>query len=383
MSDRGRRLAWAFGPLVALGVPLALRAIGSAVDARLHRVFESRPAVPAPPGLPYADLHADPLLWDRDLLAEGRRGHVDLPRLLRGGVGLQVFSVVASAPLGINIHRNRSAAPDLVTLLQVAQWRAPAVWFSRKARALDRARRLSQAARDSGGRLVLVRAKDELEAALAAAPQARPVAALLSLEGASALEGSPENVAVLHEAGFRVLSFSHFTDTEFGGSAHGQDKGGLTAAGRAALGEMARLGMVLDLAHASPRLFDEALSAWKGPVLVSHTGVRGTCDNPRNLTDAQLRAVARRGGLIGVGFWPHAVCGRDSASAVRAILHAVRVAGADSVALGSDFDGAVGQPFDATGLPRLAAELALAGLPAPAVVAVMGGNARRFFLRSL
>ncbi|MGS7457371.1 membrane dipeptidase, partial [Mycobacterium tuberculosis] len=82
------------------------------------------------------------------------------------------------------------------------------------------------------------------------------------------------------------------------------------------------------------------------PVVVSHTGVRGTCDNQRNLSDEQLRAIAKTGGVIGIGFWDTAVCGEDARSIARAVRHAANVIGSDAVALGSDFDGAVKVPFD-------------------------------------
>ncbi|MBI4345992.1 MAG: membrane dipeptidase [Elusimicrobia bacterium] len=378
---RSRTLA-AFG-LSALAFALALRAIEALADARVNRVLAPPSPAEAPPGLPYADLHASPTVWGRDLLAPSRRGHADLPRLRRGGVGLQVFSVVSQTPLGVNLRENKTGALDLLTVMGIAQWRSPRTWFDRKARALDGARRLGDAAERSAGGLVLVRRSSELGAALSRPPESRPVAAVLSLEGGAALEGNPANVRVLHDAGFRILSLSHFVDNEFGGSAHGEGRGGLTPTGKAVLAEMSRAGMILDLAHASERLFDDALASWRGPVVVSHAGPRALCDNPCNLTDSQLRAIAGRDGLVGVGFWPAATCGEDAAAAARALRHAVRIAGPDAVSLGSDFDGGVAQPFDARGLPALAAELARAGLSSSQIDRVMGGNLRRFLLRHL
>ena len=111
--------------------------------------------------------------------------------------------------------------------------------------------------------------------------------------------------------------------------------------------------------------------------MVSHTGVRGTCDNRRNLSDDQLRGIAATGGVVGIGFWDTAVCGSDVAAIVRAIGHAVAVTGPDHVALGSDFDGAVTTPFDARGYPLLTEGLLAAGLPEDTVAKVMGGNVRR------
>jgi microsomal dipeptidase-like Zn-dependent dipeptidase len=119
------------------------------------------------------------------------------------------------------------------------------------------------------------------------------------------------------------------------------------------------------------------------PVVVSHTGVRGTCDNQRNLSDAQLAAISSNGGIIGIGFWETAVCGADAHAIARAIAHAINVAGFEHVALGSDFDGAVTTPFDATGLPQITQAMLDAGLDQTAIEGVMGGNVRRMLKRAL
>jgi membrane dipeptidase len=119
------------------------------------------------------------------------------------------------------------------------------------------------------------------------------------------------------------------------------------------------------------------------PLVVSHTGVRGTCDNNRNLSDEQLRAIAVKGGLIGVGFWEAATCGKDAKAVARAIQHAVRVAGVDHIALGSDFDGAVSMPFDTTGLVLITEALLEEGFSESDVEKIMGGNLIRFLQENL
>jgi len=111
--------------------------------------------------------------------------------------------------------------------------------------------------------------------------------------------------------------------------------------------------------------------------------VKGTCDNVRNLSDDQLRRIAATGGVIGIGFWETAVCGPDERAIAAAIGHAVRVAGVDHVGLGSDFDGAVSTPFDASGLPRLTQALLQAGLSADEIAKVMGGNVARLLSEQL
>jgi membrane dipeptidase len=330
-----------------------------------------------------ADLHADTLLWDRDPLARARRGHVDVPRLLEGNVALQGFTVVTKTPRHLNIESNDDRSDD-VTLLAMAQRWPPATWHSLKARALHQAGRLHDAAARSAGRLSVVRSRSDLAAYLARRGADRNITAgFLGLEGAHALEGDLGNVDVLFGAGFRMVGLVHFFDNEFGGSAHGVAKGGLTAKGRELVRRLEERRMIVDLAHASPRTIGETLAIATRPVVVSHTGVKGTCDNVRNLDDDALRGVARTGGLVGIGYWETAVCGVGGAAVARAIRHATEVAGIDHVALGSDFDGAVAEPFDTAGLAEVTEALIAAGFTEREVEKIMGGNVFRVLAEAL
>ncbi|HEV2502395.1 MAG TPA: membrane dipeptidase [Mesorhizobium sp.] len=333
--------------------------------------------------LTVADLHADPLLWGRDLLARGTRGQVDIPRLDEGNVALQVFAVVSKSPRGLNIEHN-DGSTDNVTLLAIGQrWPISAI-FSLKQRALYQAARLNDMAVRSDGHFVIIRSKRDLRRFLDRRKvESGLVAGVLAIEGAQVLEGDPANVDVLFDAGFRMMSPAHFFDSEMGGSAHGVDKGGLTDKGREMVRRMEEKGMILDLAHASSATIDDALAISTRPVVVSHTGVKGTCDNNRNLSDEQLKALAARGGLIGIGYWETAVCGKDATAIAKAIQHTVGVAGIDHVALGSDFDGAVTMPFDTTGLVQITDALLAAGFSDPDTGKVMGGNEIRFLLENL
>ena len=141
--------------------------------------------------------------------------------------------------------------------------------------------------------------------------------------------------------------------------------------------------MVVDVAHASAATIDDVLSMAARPVVASHTGLRGVCDNARNLTDAHARGIAETGGVLGIGFWPTACGGDDVASIARSIRYAVDVAGVEHVGLGSDFDGAVAVPFDATGLVQLTDALLEAGVDDDAIAKVMGGNVRRVLAEGL
>jgi len=325
-----------------------------------------------------ADLHADTLLWGRDLLAHGRSGHVDLPRMLLGNVGLQTFSVVTQVPAGINYTRNASDAADIITPLVIAQRWPLRTWGSTLERALYQAGRLHGFAAGSNGQLQLIESGTDLERLLAARAGGQAVSGgLLAIEGAQSLEGELGNLDVLYKAGFRMLGLVHFFDNAVGGSVHGEHRSGLSEFGHAVLRRAEQLGMLIDVAHASTALVDDVLAQATRPVLSSHGGVRGTCDNHRNLSDAQVRAIAASGGVIGIGFWPRATCGEDVAAIMRALRYAVDLVGVDHVALGSDFDGAVQVPFDVSGLPLLTGALLQAGFTATDIEKLMGGNVLR------
>jgi membrane dipeptidase len=333
--------------------------------------------------LTVVDLHADSLLWGRDLLRRSGQGQVDVPRLIEGNVALQVFAASTKSPRHLNIERNDDRSDDVILLAVAAGW-PTATWRSLLARALHMGSRADAMARRSDGRLTLLRSRADLDRYLARrAIEPGITAGLLAIEGAHALDDDPANVEVVADAGFRMMSPAHFFDNAFGGSAHGVEKGGLTRAGREMIRRMEGRGMVLDLSHTSGPSIDDALAMSRRPVLVSHTGVRGVCDNARNLSDAQLRGVAETGGLVGIGFWPTACGGDDAAAIARSIRYAVDVAGAEHVGLGSDFDGAVPVPFDATGMVLITDALLDVGLDEDQVAKVMGGNALRVLAETL
>jgi microsomal dipeptidase-like Zn-dependent dipeptidase len=329
------------------------------------------------------DLHADSLLWGRDLLERGDRGHLDVPRMAEGNLAVQGFTVVTRTPRGANIDRNDDTT-DNVTLLALVQRWPPRTWGSLRERALYQAERLRGAAQRSGGALTLIRTSGDLDAFLERRAGRRDLAAgFLGLEGAQSLGGDPGGLDELYAAGYRMIAPVHFFDTAFAGSAHGVGKGGLTPAGRALVAGLEQRSMLLDLAHASEKTLDDALAVARRPVVVSHTGVKGTCDNPRNLSDAHLRGIARTGGVIGIGFWDTAVCGSGPDAIARAVRHAVAVAGIDHVGLGSDFDGAVSTPFDAAGLASLTEALIAEGFGDTDIARIMGKNAIRVLEEAL
>ncbi len=327
--------------------------------------------------LTVVDLHADSLLWGRDLIRRSGRAHVDVPRLIEGGIALQAMAVSTKVPRRANLERNDGDTDD-VTLLVLAQRWPRRTWGSLMARALHQAARLRSMADRSEGRLTLVETRADLDLYLVRR-SAEPAitAAFLTIEGAHTLEDDLANLDVLAAAGYRMVSPSHFFDTAFGGSAHGITKGGLTDAGRDLVSRMEATGLIVDVAHASSATIDDVLAIAARPVVASHTGIRAAADNNRNLPDDQVRSIAATGGLVGIGFWPTASGGDDAAAIARSVVAAIDLAGIGGVGLGSDFDGAVPVPFDATGMPLVTEALLAEGLSDDDVAAVMGGNALR------
>ncbi len=330
-----------------------------------------------------ADLHADSLLWGRNILEKSARGHVDVPRLIEGNVALQAFTIVSKTPRGLNIENNDDKS-DNVTLLALANLWPVKTWTSLKERALYQSRRLHEYAANSSGKLTLIKTKLDVENYLARRDKDQSITAgFLGLEGAQVLEGNAENVNAMFDAGYRMMAPTHFFDTEIGGSAHGLSKGGLTATGKDVIRRMEEKKMFVDLAHASAKTIDDVLAIATRPIFVSHTGVKGTCSNNRNLSDDQLRGIAKTGGVIGIGFWETAVCGTDATAIAKAIRHAVSVAGIDHVGLGSDNDGAVVAPFDITGVILITDALLSEGFNDEEIRKIMGSNVLRVLRENL
>jgi len=380
------RLAVAAGAVAAGALALTRPALDRAV-ARAERKHNPTPSQSSAPvsgrarelhsTLRVADLHADSLLFGRDLLVRGDRGHVDVPRMIEGRVALQVLSCAMKVPRHFNIERNEDSSDDVLAIAVASRW-PPRTWRSILARALHMAERARAFAARSGGIFRLIETRDALQAYLAERDADPTITAgLLSIEGATALDGDPANVDVVADAGFRMISPAHLTDTEFGGSAHGTVQGGLTGAGHVMVRRMEARRVILDLAHASSATIDDALEISTRPVVASHTGVKGVVDNARNLPDAQLIGVAATGGLVGIGFWPQACGGPGAADIARSIAYAVERIGPDHVALGSDWDGAVPVPFDAAHVDRLTDALLEVGLDEATIRAVMGENVLR------
>ena len=330
-----------------------------------------------------ADLHCDALLWDRDLAQKLDYAHLDFPRMQQANMGLQAFTIVTKSPKGQNFKQNSADAFDNITMLNFVQGQLPDKWFSLYKRAEYQARALQHYQGKFDGNFFLVKSRQDLKK-LIQLKQTDPevIGGFLGIEGAHCLEGNLDNVQNLYYEGVRMMAPTHFFDNELGGSAHGLSGAGLTDFGQEVIKEMNRLGIIIDLAHASPKMMDEILDQTTRPVLVSHTGVKGTKDSPRNLSDHHINRIAASGGLIGIGFFRGAIKG-EIEHIVEAMKYVRDLVGIEHVALGSDFDGAATTPIDVTGLPFIVQELMDQKFSDMEIRAIMGGNVKRFLMEQL
>ena len=326
--------------------------------------------------LTIADLHGDTLLWNRDLLERGTRGHIDLPRLQDGNVALQVFSSVSQTPAGQNYDSNEDT--DILWQLTIGQQQPPSSWFSPLGRTLFHGVKLDRAVAASDGALIAVRTRGDVARLLAARQAGRTVTgALFSVEGLQNIEGDFANLDRLYRAGVRMAGLVHFFDNPVAGSMHGVRKGGLTPLGRRVVTEMERRGMVVDIAHSSHQTVAEVLAMATRPVVSSHGGVQATCGENRNLSDEEIRGVARTGGVIGIGVWDAAVCGTEPRDTARAMRHVRDLVGIDHVGLGTDFDGAITAGYDVSRIALITQALIDEGFTDEEIAKAMGGNVLR------
>lgn len=386
-----RRIFWGLLGLIVLSAAAITIWGPGAVERRLNPVTMPEAGWPVSPEaealhrqLVIGDWHSDALLWDRNLLDLAGRGHVDVPRLVEGNVAVQVFTTVTKSPRGQNYSRNATEAPDNITPLFIGQLRPFSSWFSLKERALVQAAALRRAAERDPEALMLIRSAEDLQVLLEARQNgAQTVGAILGTEGGHPLEGNIANLQVLYGAGFRLIGLTHFFDNELGGSLHGQGGTGLTDFGREVIAGMMARRMVIDLAHAGPQLVRDVLAIPGTRPILSHTGIHGQCATPRNLPDDLVRAIAEKGGVIGIGFWADVNCGKTPAAIAASIKAAIALVGEDAVSLGSDYDGSVDAPFDVAHLAALTQALMDAGLSEQQIAKVMGGNMMRYLAQVL
>jgi membrane dipeptidase len=337
-------------------------------------------------------------------------------------------------PLG-NGHLNlETARRGNLAAEFLAIWPEPHAWRGRFAhRTLALIDGVLEQVRQHPAQLALCTSPAEILAARAASK----FVILMGIEGGHAIENSLALLRTYYALGVRYMTLTWANSNEWADSSGDLDDSeiphhnGLTPFGHEVIAEMNRLGMMIDVSHASDKTLADVLAASRAPILASHSGARALTDSPRNLTDDQLRAIATTGGAIMVNFYS-AFIDENYRRAVLAIKaersaahdalaaeyatrdepipftasnqidrdfadrlprppldslidhfdHIIRVAGVDHVGIGSDFDGISSLPQgidSAADLPKITAALMARGYSAADLHKILGGNLMRVF----
>ena len=294
------------------------------------------------------------LMLDRDYQLGTRHtsDHVDLPRMIEGGLDGAFFSIYVSRHYG----EDERATQRAVAMIEEVLRQADETDGVEVARSSDDVR----AIRQRGGRAVL-----------------------MGLEGGHALQGSPDVLRRLWANGIRYVTLTHTNTNSWADASTDRAVwGGLNDLGRQLVTEMNRLGVLVDLSHVSDATFRDALEVTTAPVILSHSSCRALRDHARNASDEMLAALAGNGGVVMINFY-RTYLGRGRVTletVLDHIDHAIETAGPDHVGLGSDFDGVPSLPTglgDVTRLPWITYGMLQRGHSEETVRKVLGGNVMR------
>ena len=395
-----KRMWPALAALLVLSAPAGAQ---NSAERRVEKVLARTPVIDGHNDLPWEirdkyDFWRKPLDLESDTSQLPQRLQTDLPRLRRGGVGAQFWSVwIPNERKGDEAIRVTLEQIDLVHRM-VARYPARLEMASTAADI----RRIHKAGR---------------------------IASLIGIEGGHQIGNSPAALRQFHALGARYMTLTHSKNNDWADSATDDPvHDGLTPFGRAVVREMNRLGMMVDLSHVSPKTMHDALTETKAPVIFSHSNARALMDHARNVPDDVLKRLPANGGVVMVNFYPgflskayrrrmaersaeearlanlysgqperrkaaleawdaaHPVVESTLAEVADHIEHVRKVAGIDHVGIGSDFDGIDGAaPKGLEGVetyPALLAELARRGWSDSDLAKLAGGNVLRVMERA-
>jgi len=346
----------------------------------------------------HADTPTEYMQHPFDLGAINARGHFDYPRMKAGGLDAEFFAAYVPAK-----YANNGAAAYCMKIMETIhemvddypQW-------ARFAKSTSDIRRIV-----AGGHRAI----------------------LIGIEGGHAIEDSLDLLRAFYRFGARYMTLTHTNTNDWADSSTDEPKhNGLTPFGKQVVLEMNRLGMLVDISHVSDKTFYDAIATSRAPVFASHSSARVFSDHPRDMTDDMLRAIAKNHGVVDVNFYPvflsdavrkaskerderlkpqiDALKAKDPSEGVvyetglkklmdanpietvpyTAIVdhidHIVKVAGINSVGIGSDFDGIPNTPTDmedVSHLPAIRTELERRGYSEADIRKVMGENFMRVF----
>jgi membrane dipeptidase len=216
----------------------------------------------------------------------------------------------------------------------------------------------------------------------------KKIAGIVVVEGGHCLEDKLENLLAFYNAGVRIMTITWNNSTSWAVSAADSrsDAVGLSDFGKQVIRTMDSLGMIIDVSHVGRKTVDDILATSKNPIIASHSGAAALRNSTRNLTDAQIRAIAQRGGVIGVVFYPPFLTALATATLDDVLRHIDYiknlVRNVDCIALGSDFDGIGTTPVElenVTKFPAITEALLQRGYSRDDVRKILGGNFMRVF----
>ncbi len=317
------------------------------------------------------DMHCDTIgrfLAGQDLTRDNAQGHIDIPKLKKGAVDLQIFACYVAPPEN---EKQKDQAAN---------------------RAFDQIDAVHQLVDENPDDLLLVLDPTDLRQLRGT----RKTGVFIGIEGGYAIENDLRLLRSFYRSGVRLMTLTHWTRTDWADASGDPEPTywGLTEFGEKVVQEMNKLGMIIDVSHAHEETFWDVIALTDSPIVASHSCARALSDHHRNMTDEMLKALAKNGGVIGINFYPEFLKAReaddspplvDVKTVVDHIDHVVKVTGkADYVGLGSDFDG-IGTPpvgLENVGyMANITAELVKRGYKDADIKKILGGNFLRVFRR--
>lgn len=262
----------------------------------------------------FADFHCDTLYIliqeDRDITGKNSEGHIDIPRMIEGDVHLQVFAAFVEPK-----HMRKNAATFVLKMI-------------------DKMYQLIE----KTDKFKLILNADDIDFA----KTENKIGVMLSIEGGEALEGDISLLRMFYKLGVRALTLTWSLRNDLGDGVDGVGTSGLTHFGKQVVKEMNRLGMIVDISHLNEKGFWDVIDISEKPIIASHSDCKALCQHKRNLTDEQIKAIARKNGVIGINFAPQFL--RDDGKAtIEDVLNHIdyisELVGTKYVGFGSDFDG--------------------------------------------
>jgi membrane dipeptidase len=303
-----------------------------------------------------------------DLGVRSNHGHIDIPRLIEGGVDVQVFASCIGGP-----GKPKGYYVDLT-------WKM-----------LETLR--SQIAKNLKSISLATRLSD-----IRKARQNHKISAILAIESGQSIENDLNNLRHFYIRGVRIMTLTWKSTDWADASQQSMKHNGLTDFGKNVVKEMNKLGMIIDVSHSADKTVLDVLKISNEPIIASHSCAKALCDHPRNLTDRLIKDIASSGGIICVNFYPLFLDQKFKTDSdkkrnpelpsftkiIDHIEHIIRVGGIDSVGLGSDFDGmaSISPPKgleNVTKMPKITEALLARGYAEEEIVKIMGGNFLRIF----